>query len=101
MGAGWRLLKHRRAEVLAVAESYQATNVRVFGSVAAGTETASSDIDLLVDLPATMSPGKQLLAVSGLALDLTELLSRKVDVATLQLLRPEVRNAASAQAIGI
>ena len=45
---GWKLLKERRAEVLAVAESYQATNVRVFGSVAAGTESANSDIDLLV-----------------------------------------------------
>jgi predicted nucleotidyltransferase len=98
---GWKLLRERRAEVLAVAESYEATNVRVFGPVVAGTETANSDIDLLVDLPASMSQGKQLLAVSGLAVDPTELLGRRVDVATLQLLRPEARNAAAAQAIEI
>jgi predicted nucleotidyltransferase len=100
-GAGWKLLRERRAEVLAVAERYQATNVRAFGSVAVGTETAFSDIDLLVDLPVAMSPGEQLLAVGGLAVELTELLGRRVDVATIQLLRPAVRDVAAEQAIAI
>jgi hypothetical protein len=36
--------------VIALAEQRGARNIRVFGSVARGEDTASSDIDLLVDL---------------------------------------------------
>lgn len=44
-------LRRHRDAVLAVAAALGATNVRVFGSVRDGTDGASSDLDLLVDVP--------------------------------------------------
>src|SRR5258708_7056272 len=46
------LLKEHRAAIRAAAAAVGARNVRVFGSVARGEETAESDVDLLVDFPA-------------------------------------------------
>ena len=43
------LLKHHRAEILALAEKHGVKNVRVFGSVARGEDRPDSDIDLLID----------------------------------------------------
>lgn len=70
------LLKENRQAVMALAEKYGARNVRVFGSVARGESSAESDIDLLVK----MEEGRSLLDLSGLTLDLRELLGVKVDV---------------------
>lgn len=41
-------LRARRAEIIALAEQHGAYNVRVFGSVARGQASATSDVDLLV-----------------------------------------------------
>lgn len=71
-------LEAHRAEVLAVAGSHGARNVRVFGSVARGDDSPSSDIDLLVD----MEPGRSLLDLAALHADLNALLGVKVDVLT-------------------
>src|SRR5262245_12814226 len=46
---GRRLRRHRRA-VIEIASRRGARDVRVFGSVARGEDTDSSDVDLLVDL---------------------------------------------------
>jgi hypothetical protein len=70
------LLKEKRADILMIAESYGAHNVRVFGSVLRGEDTESSDIDFLV----TIEPGRSLLDQAGLLVDLRELLGRQVDV---------------------
>ena len=69
-------LRARRDEILRIAALHGARNVRVFGSVAVGYADAGSDIDLLVDL----EPGRTVLDLSGLILDLEEALGRKVDV---------------------
>lgn len=68
----------QREQILAVARRYGARNVRVFGSVARGEARADSDIDLLVD----MEPGRSLLDLAGLVVDLRDMLGRKVDVVT-------------------
>jgi len=47
------MLRARRGEILALADQYGAYNVRVFGSVARGEATPTSDVDLLVNF----SPG--------------------------------------------
>lgn len=72
------LLKEKREEILRIAASHGARNVRVFGSVARGDAGESSDIDLLVD----MEPGRSLLDRGELIADLRDLLGRKVDVVT-------------------
>ena len=69
-------LRARREDILRVASARGARNVRVFGSVARGQAGADSDVDLLVD----MEPGRTVLDLSELILDLREALGWDVDV---------------------
>lgn len=69
-------LKEKRSEILSIAASHGARNVRVFGSVVRGEATESSDIDFLVNL----DPERNLLDLAALLSDLRELLGRDVDV---------------------
>jgi len=75
-----KILKSRREEILSIAAKHGARNVRIFGSVARGDAGETSDIDLLVEL----EQGRSLLDLAGLAVDLEDLLDRKVDVVTEQ-----------------
>jgi uncharacterized protein len=72
---GRRSLRHGE-RVKAIAASYGAGNVRVFGSVASGTERADSDVDLLVDLPENLGP----FSLGRLRHDLDDLLGARVAV---------------------
>jgi hypothetical protein len=72
------ILQEKRAEVLRIAKQHGAKNIRVFGSVARGSDTPDSDIDFLVEL----EPGRSLLDLGGLLMDLQGLFGRKVDVVT-------------------
>jgi predicted nucleotidyltransferase/DNA-binding XRE family transcriptional regulator len=72
---GRRVLRHRR-QIKQIAATYGADDVRVFGSVARGEDTASSDVDLLVDL----SPDVGLLGLGRLEHELSELLHATVEV---------------------
>jgi predicted nucleotidyltransferase len=82
-----QVLASRREDVLGLARERGATNARMFGSVARGEDSLSSDIDLLVDFP----PGTTLLTVLGLELALRELLGVDVDLGPADALRPEMR----------
>jgi len=73
-----QIIRKRREEILKLASAHGAYNVRVFGSVARGEDTESSDVDFLV----SMEQGRNLFDQAGLLSDLQELLGRKVDVAT-------------------
>ena len=73
-----QLVKSKREEILRVAAQHGAYNIRVFGSMARGEAGAGSDIDLLVDL----EPGRSLLDLGGLQVELEALLGRPVDVVT-------------------
>ena len=72
------LIEAHRQEIIEIAERRGFSNVRVFGSMARGDATQDSDVDLLV----TTKPKTTLVGLSGLVLDLEELLNRKVDVVT-------------------
>jgi uncharacterized protein len=72
------LLQEKREAILQLATKHGARNVRVFGSVARHEADEQSDIDFLVD----MEPGRNLLDMGGLLMDLRELLGREVDVVT-------------------
>jgi predicted nucleotidyltransferase len=82
------LLRQRRAEILRTASRYGARNVRVFGSAARGDAGPESDIDLLVDL----EPGRSLLDLGALLMDLQDLLGCPVDVVTEAGLRSRIRD---------
>ena len=72
------VIHQKREEIIRLSAHHGATNIRVFGSVAKGEEGKESDIDILVDL----EKGRSLLDLSGLLIDLQQLLGRKVDVVT-------------------
>ncbi len=70
------LLHEHRDQILEIAARHHALHVRVFGSVARGDATASSDIDFLVDFDRDSS----LFDVLHLSDALKALLGRQVDV---------------------
>jgi uncharacterized protein len=78
-----RRVQQCREEILAAARRRGAHNVRLFGSLARGDAHTGSDVDFLVDF----EPGRSLLDVSGLILDLEELLGVRVDVVEASALR--------------
>ncbi len=82
------LRAEQRDEILRLAKQYGAQNVRVFGSVARGEATDSSDLDLLV----AWEPGRSLLDHTGLVQDLQELLGIKVHIGTERSLHWYVRD---------
>jgi predicted nucleotidyltransferase len=90
------LLQEKREEILHLAAQYGASNVRVFGSVARGEARLDSDIDLLID-----QDWSHLSAWGGMALvvALEELLQRKVDVATVDELKPYIRERVLSEAV--
>jgi uncharacterized protein len=69
-------IRNRRDEINHLAAQYGAHDVRIFGSVARGDATDTSDLDLIV----RFEPGRSLLDHGGLLMDLRELLGIKVDV---------------------
>ncbi len=94
-GATIAELRERRDEIVEVARARGASRVRVFGSVVRGDAGDDSDIDFLVDL----EPGRSLLDLGGLLMDLRDLLDRDVDVVTEGGLRPRVAERVLADAV--
>jgi len=87
-------LRNLRNEVLVVAQRHGASNLRVYGSVAKGTEQSGSDLDLLVDL----SPDQSLLGLISLRQELEDLLGCPVDVSETASLHPLIRSEILQQA---
>jgi predicted nucleotidyltransferase len=86
-----------REEIHRAAAEHGARDVRIFGSVARGEERDGSDVDVLVAL----EPGRSLLDLARLELQLERLLGRSVDVVTEAGLREPVRTAALREAIRV
>ncbi len=91
------LLRTRREEILRIAAKHGAHNVRVFGSVARGEADETSDVDFLVE----MEPGRSLLDLGGLLIDLEGLLGRPVDVVTERGLKPRIRPRVLNEAVAL
>ncbi|MAU11627.1 MAG: nucleotidyltransferase [Anaerolineaceae bacterium] len=70
-------LRQKREEILQIAARNKAKHVRVFGSVARGSASDGSDIDFLV----TFEDGASLYELSGIVVELQDLLGCEVDVA--------------------
>lgn len=88
-------LRERRSEILEMARARGASRVRVFGSVARGDATDTSDIDFLVDL----DKERGLFDLGGLLMDLQELLGHSVDVVTEAGLRSRVSQRVLSDAV--
>jgi uncharacterized protein len=96
-GPSMAQLARRRADILAAAARHGATNVRVFGSVARGDADVASDVDFLVDF----EPGRSLLDLASLLVDLEDLLGHPVDVVTEPGLKARIRQRVLAEAVAI
>ncbi|BBZ48709.1 nucleotidyltransferase domain-containing protein [Mycobacterium heidelbergense] len=94
-----RVRKHRK-EIGDVLAKYGASNPRLFGSVAQGTARPGSDVDILLDL-SDGGPGSRLSRLSGIRLELEELLQMPVDVAYDGLLKHGVSASARTQVIAL
>jgi hypothetical protein len=88
-------LTRRREAILRIARRYGAHDVRLFGSVARGDATASSDVDLIV----RFDPDRSLFDHGGLIADLEELLGAKVDVVSEGGMRERFRKRVLEEAV--
>lgn len=89
------LLRIQKNAILEIARRNRAGHVRVFGSVARGTATETSDVDILTD----MQPGATLFDLVGFKQDLEELLGRPVHVVTTASLSPYFRDQVLHEAV--
>ena len=89
------VVSDHREQIRHLAAKRGVCNLRVFGSAARSDWTAESDIDLLVDL----EPGRTLLDLGALLLDLQDLLHRKVDLVTPNALHWYVRDRILGEAV--
>src|ERR1700690_411628 len=88
-------IRERHAEILRIAARHAATRVRLIGSVARGEARPDSDVDLLV----TWAEGTSLLDHAALALELENLLGRKIDIASDGWVKPAIRKSVYRDAI--
>jgi len=86
-----------REQVQDVMRRHGVVRASVFGSVARGDDRPGIDVDFLVEF----EEGRTLLDLSGLQLDLEELLETEVDVATPNSLHPQLRETILKQQVRI
>lgn len=92
-----RLIEQHRDEIVRVARTHGAAGVRVFGSMARGDASASSDVDVVVDLGA----GRSLLDLIAIKQDLEDLLGRPVDVMTERSISRYIRDQVMRDAVAL
>ncbi len=94
------LIAARRDEFQVLLDQYGATNPKLFGSVARGTASVESDIDILVEMDP--ADGNLLMRASGLLDETRALFGRDdVDVFPVQLLKRQVSASALTDAVAL
>lgn len=86
-GSRARLLRTRRSEIIEVLAKHGFHSPRVFGSTARTEDTDESNIDLLVS---TGDSGLELMSLLRATSELSEVLGTSVELATEEILRPEI-----------
>ena len=98
---GYRMQENTIEILKAVTEDslskYKARIKAIFGSVARGDESESSDIDILVDF----QEGADLFDFVGLSLFLEEKLHRRIDIVPTDTIKREIRDIILKDAIYI
>lgn len=90
-------LRRLAPKLQSLASAHGARELRIFGSVARGGAQLDSDLDLLVDFPASPS----LEQFMDLKLALEDLLNVRVDLVTRNGLRAELRDRIEREAISL
>jgi predicted nucleotidyltransferase len=87
----------KRAQILQIAAQNGVKRLRVFGSVARGTDDEQSDIDFLVEL----APDRSLLDLGNFLYEVRSLLGKDVDVVTEKGLQRRIRDRVLAEAVDL
>jgi hypothetical protein len=90
-----KTLMSRKGKILAIAARTGAEDVRIFGSVAAGTAGPRSDLDVLIRL----APKRTLLDIVAFKQDLEEILGCEVHVVTERSISPYMRESVLNEAV--
>lgn len=90
-------IMQKRADILRIAKTHGAHDVRLFGSVARGDSTPSSDIDLLVH----MDSNRSLLDRIAMIHELEDIFHCNVDVVNDQAIAPSIRSNVLAEAVAL
>ena len=90
-------LETHREAIREIALRHRVTNVRVFGSVLHGDDTADSDLDLLVEPTAETT----MMDIGAIRYELNQLLGISVDVLTPGALPLKFRGAVESEAVSI
>lgn len=88
-------VRRQRDEIIAIGQRHGVSNIRVFGSVARGEADTHSDLDLLVDV----RRGTGVLTLSAFAGRVEELLGVQTQLATVEGLKPRIRDRVLAEAV--
>jgi predicted nucleotidyltransferase len=91
------VLRAKREQILQIAARFGIQRVRVFGSVARGTDDEQSDVDFLVEL----APDRSLLDLGGFLYEMRSLLGTDVDVVTEKGIRKRIRERVLAEAVDL
>jgi len=88
-------LVEKRSEILRIAASHGAQDIRVFGSRSRGEARSDSDLDLLI----TLERGRSLLDMVAIKQDLEDFLGYNVDVVTEAAISPYIRDRVLEEAV--
>lgn len=97
LGPQARELRRHRRRLLDAARARGVRRVRVFGSLARGEATPTSDVDFLVDL----DPGRTLVDLAAFRREAAEILGTPVDVATADMLKQRIRAEVLDEAVAL
>lgn len=73
-----------KEKIVPVLQNHPISKAGIFGSYARGEETRESDVDILVELTATIS----LLEYAGIKIELEDALGKAVDLLQYKMIRP-------------
>ena len=91
------IIKIKREDILRLAARHGAKDIRVFGSIAREEADDQSDIDFLVE----MEPGRSLMDMGGLQMDLQHLLGYPVDVVSVKGLKTRIKDRVLKEAVPV
>ena len=86
-----------KLQILPVLQKHSVKKAGIFGSYVKGTFTDQSDVDILIELPKTIS----LLDFVGIKLELEDILLKKVDLVEYQAIKPALKKQILNEAIAI
>jgi len=84
-----------KEKITPILQQYGITKAAIFGSLAKGEATTSSDVDILVEIKGDMS----LLDFIGIKIEIEEALKMKVDLVEYNTIKPIIKERILAQQV--